>query len=100
MRHKPIKTRHARERYPYPYKAILSALANRDVDPSVGPPHSPSLTGLLLMRHKPIKTRHAREMYPHPYKACFVPLSNRCGILHSTPNGAQRPRWHSIRNRL
>ncbi|MED6108062.1 hypothetical protein PIB30_020009 [Stylosanthes scabra] len=46
------------------------------------------------MKHKPIKTRHAREKYLHPYKACFVPISNRCGTLHSTPNGAQRPRWH------
>ncbi|MED6109899.1 hypothetical protein PIB30_037814 [Stylosanthes scabra] len=46
---------------------ILSALASRDADPSVGPPHPPRLTGLLLMRHKLIKTRHARERYPYHF---------------------------------
>ncbi|MED6201317.1 hypothetical protein PIB30_093696 [Stylosanthes scabra] len=60
---------------------ILSTLASKDANSFVGPSHSPSLMGLLLMRHKPIKMRHARERYPHPYKACFVLLSNRCGTL-------------------
>ncbi|MED6189763.1 hypothetical protein PIB30_099148 [Stylosanthes scabra] len=78
--HSLVKTRHARERHPHPYKACFVLQPNR-----CGTSQSTPL----------------RERYPHPYKACFVLLPNRCGTSQSTPLREQSvPAGTSIRNRL
>ncbi|MED6171744.1 hypothetical protein PIB30_043623 [Stylosanthes scabra] len=75
---------------------ILSALASGDVNPSMGPPHSPSLMGLLLMGHKLSKRilleRDIRTLIRH----VSFPSPTDVGLYIPPLNRAQRPRHSSL----